>query len=74
MSCGLLVRASQTGVSGPARGDLSCGVQQGTAPDCIDHRKSTMEMYIPTSFMRSTASFAVNSRYVLCLAGVRMTI
>eukprot|EP00966_Prymnesium_polylepis_P065296 1515775-Prymnesium_polylepis.1 len=54
----VLVRASQTGVSGPVRGDLSCGVQQGTAPDCTDPRKSTMEMYIPTSFVRSTASFA----------------
>ena len=73
MSCGLLVRASQTGVSGPVRGDLSCGVQQGTAPDCTSPNKSTTEMYIPTGFVRFTAGFAVNSRCDPCLAGVRMS-
>eukprot|EP00966_Prymnesium_polylepis_P103058 2387082-Prymnesium_polylepis.1 len=69
VSCGLLVRASQTGVSGLVRGDLSCGVQQGTAPDCKSPNKSTTEMYIPTSFVQFTASFAVNSRCDPCLAG-----
>ena len=57
----------------PTVGDLSCGVQRGTAPDCIDPRKSTMEMHFRTSFVRLIASFAANSQCDPCLAGVRMS-
>jgi hypothetical protein len=73
VSCGLLVRASQTGASGPVRGGCSRRFAQDSAPDCTDLDKSTLEMHLPTSFVRLIASFAVNSRYVPCLAGVRMT-
>ena len=73
VSCGLLVRASQTGASGPVRGECSRRFAQDSAPDCTDLDKSTLEMHLPTSFVRLIASFAVNSRCVPCLAGIRMT-
>ena len=62
VSCGLLVRASQIGASGPVRGIFSFRVQWVHTPDCTEPRLSTTLTNLCSAFVRSGADFAVNSR------------
>jgi hypothetical protein len=72
VSCGLLVRASQTGASGPVQGEFSFQCARGGAPDCMGPSKSTIAVSVHSIFVRLITIFAANSHCGPTLPQVRM--